>query len=506
MTETGSDIPAALETARAVANRQAELLRRDRLSVLAKSAYGAGAIVDGLVSCSINLFLFFYLTAVCGLSGVMTGVSLCAALVVDAVADPMVGSLSDNHHSRLGRRHPFLIWSTPLIAVALGLLFSLPIGATGWTAFAYVTLLSIALRAALSGFNVPYFALGAELSDDYVERSSLVSYRLFLGMLGSIACMAMGPLIFFRGSNGLLQRAAYPGFAWTCAALAVAAAAISIAGTLSFRTRLHQTARQAGNPLIQFATGLAELFRNPSFVALFATEFIYFVALGVSNTLTFHAYIFFWRLPQSFTQTIVIASCIGTPFGVWLNSFTAPRFEKRTVVIAGILFSCVSQALLPLLKIAGWTPPPGLALYALMAANSALAGAIVTTETIAFYSMIADAADEHEHRFGVRREGLYFSGLSFAIKASSGLGSLIAGVVLDLIAFPDGLAAKGAAAASAIPGPVILKLGLIYGPGAAIGTAVSAACLLGYRLSRRAHADILTDLSARRALAAQGAD
>jgi GPH family glycoside/pentoside/hexuronide:cation symporter len=490
---------------RAVANRLAELARGTRLSFVAKSAYGAGAIVDGLVSTAINLFLFFYLTAVCGMSGMLTGVSLCVALMADAVADPLVGSLSDNARSSLGRRHPFMILSVPAIALALGLLFSLPAGTSGLAAFAYVTVFSIALRGALSGFNVPYFALGAELSDDYVERSSLVSYRLFLGMFGSIACMAMGPLIFFRGASGLQHRGAYPAFAWTCAALVVVSAAISIIGTLSMRGRLHQTARQAGNPLVQFATGLAELFRNPSFVALFVTEFLYFVALGVSNTLTFHAFIFFWRLPQAFTQTIVIAGCVGTPLGVWLNGFTAPRFEKRTVVIAGILISCLSQALLPLLKIAGVMTEPGPALYAVMVANGVLIGAVVTTETVAFYSMIADAADEHEQRFGARREGLYFSGLSFAIKASSGMGSLIAGVALDLIRFPTGLGSDPAAIA-AMPAAMLLKLGLIYGPDVAVITALSAASLLGYRLSRRAHADIQGELSARRAALAAMSD
>lgn len=474
---------------------EAELCRRTRLTVLGKSAYGAGAIVDGLVSTSINLFLFFYLTAVCGLPGLLTGVSLFAALVVDAVADPLVGSLSDNFHSRWGRRHPFMIASAPVIALALCMLFSLPIGLTGLSAFFYVTVFSIVLRTALSAFNVPYFALGAELSDDYVERSSVVAYRLFLGTLGSIACMAMGPLIYFRGAQGLMWRSAYTPFAVTCAVLVMAAAALSIVGTLGLRGRLHQAPGRGGDPVAQLAAGLAELFRNPTFVALFATEFLYFVALGLSSTLTFHASIFFWRLPQSFTQAVPIAGCVGTPLGIWLNMFTAPRFEKRTVVIAGVLITGASQALLPLFNIAGLMPGPGPGLYAVMIANSVLLGTVITTETIAFYSMIADAADEHEHNFGSRREGLYFSGLSFAIKASSGVGALAAGAALDLIKFPVGL---GPDAVRVVPPGTILRLGLISGPGVAVITILAAAALLGYRLNKRRHAEIQSNLSARR--------
>jgi GPH family glycoside/pentoside/hexuronide:cation symporter len=487
----------------AVANQHAAEARRRPLSFWTKSAYGAGAMVDGLISTATNLFLFFYLTAVCGLSGSLTGLSLFVALVADAVIDPLVGSLSDNAQSRWGRRHPFLIWSAPPLALAFGLLFSLPAGLTGVAAFCYVTLFSIALRAALSGFNVPYFALGAELTDDYVERSSLVSFRLFLGSVGSVICMGMGPLIFFRGTAGMLQRGAYAPFAWTVAILAAAAATVCVATTLSLRHRLHQTPPHATRPIQQFVTGIVELFRNPTFVFLFVCEVLYFVALGVNSTLTFHVYIFFWHIPQGFNQTIIIAGVFGTPLGVWLNDYTSKRFEKRTVVVAGILISCVCQALFPLLKFAGVMPGPGPVLYGLMIANSVLVGAVITTETIAFYSMIADAADEHEHRFQTRREGLYFAGLSFAIKSSSGLGSLVAGLALDAIHFPTGLVAKGGAP-PVIPAQTLTQLGLLYGPGIAAISALSALALFGYRLDRRAHATILGELDARREALAAG--
>jgi GPH family glycoside/pentoside/hexuronide:cation symporter len=215
--------------------------------------------------------------------------------------------------------------------------------------------------------------------------------------------------------------------------------------------------------------------------------------LGVSNTLTFHAYSFFWRLPQNFGQWVVVAGCIGTPLGVLLNTAVSPRFEKRDTVIACILFSAAAQATLPLLKIFG-VAPIGTALYALQLGVAVAVGAVITIETIAFYSMIADAADEHEHRFGARREGLYFAGLSFAIKASSGAGSFIAGAILDLIRFPAGAAAHGGAIA---PG-VLLNLGLVFGPGVACATALSVVPILAYGLRRSRHAAILQALARRR--------
>ena len=92
---------------------------------------------------------------------------------------------------------------------------------------------------------------------------------------------------------------------------------------------------------------------------------------------------------------------------------------------------------------------------------SFLGGIGASAALIGFQSMMADAADEHEILFGARREGLYFAGISLSAKASSGIGALIAGLVLDLIGFPHGLppaAERGACHPGrdgAQPGPLL---------------------------------------------------
>jgi len=110
--------------------------------------------------------------------------------------------------------------------------------------------------------------------------------------------------------------------------------------------------------------------------------------------------------------------------------------------------------------------------------------------------MLADTADEHEYLFGVRREGLFFSGLTLAFKAASGLGGLIAGLALDAIQFPTDIAAKGPDLA--IPQEVLEKLALISGPLPAAFAAISPLFLLGYHLTRKRHARIILALEQRK--------
>src|SRR5215472_3083157 len=75
----------------------------ERVGFPTLAAYGAGAGVDTIVNFAVNTFLLFYLTLGCGLPGSLAGLVGLISLSLDALIDPLVGSISDNLHSRLGR-------------------------------------------------------------------------------------------------------------------------------------------------------------------------------------------------------------------------------------------------------------------------------------------------------------------------------------------------------------------------------------------------------------------
>jgi GPH family glycoside/pentoside/hexuronide:cation symporter len=128
--------------------------------------------------------------------------------------------------------------------------------------------------------------------------------------------------------------------------------------------------------------------------------------------------------------------------------------------------------------------------------NSFVAGIGLGLTSVAYPSMMADAADEHEHLFGRRREGLYFAGLGFANKAAVGVGVLLAGVALDLIRFPDDM---GKRAGAVLPEDVKVGLVLVWGPLPAIVAVVAMMMLWSYGISRARHAEIAAALRLKRA-------
>lgn len=461
-----------------------------------KAAYGSGAMADGIVTAGFGFFLLFYLTAVCGMSGTLAGSAKMIALLVDAVADPAIGLASDRIRSRWGRRLPFMIGGLLPFAGAFGMLFSMPAGLSDGWQFLYVTACLIVLRLALSFFVLPYTAVGAEVTDDYRERASIVSYRLTFSSAGVLCGVVLGLGVFMSGASGLLDRASYVPFAWACAAVMMLTGMIAIGAVRGALPRLHGARVDETPFLAGFGRELIELGRNRSFLLLFGTVLIYFLAYTTWSSLALHSARYFWKLDPFAIQWVVLSATLGPLLGAPFSAFALRYIEKRTLSIGAFLAIALLQMWPPLLQLYGpFTISPADAAV-LLFVNGLLVGTAIMVGGVGFQSMLADTADEHEWLFGVRREGLFFSGLTLAYKGSAALGGLIAGVALDAIRFPTDLAAKGPEVA--IPPEVLAKLGLIAGPLPAAFAALAPLFLLGYRLTRRRHAEIIVALEARR--------
>ncbi len=236
---------------------------------------------------------------------------------------------------------------------------------------------------------------------------------------------------------------------------------------------------------------------------LFSSLLIFFIAQGAAGVLNVHAGKYFWKLPGDIIATNQILVPVGSAIGIPIILALAGRIEKRTIVLFGEFAFCMVQGVLPLMRIAGLLPQNGPALYVILAANSFFAGIVVTALVIGFQSMMADAADEHDYRFAVRREGIYFAGLSFSVKVTAGMGVLIAGIATDVIGFPSGWISTHPHAEVHLPPLVERNLGLIAGPMPAAITMFCILILWFYRIDRKRHAEIQQTLAERKRAAAQ---
>lgn len=462
-----------------------------------KFFYSIGQFVEsGYLA--INTFIFFYYTAVLGMSGSMVGVALAVSMTLDAALDPLIGSWSDSVRSKYGRRLPVMLVAAPLTMVTMGLLFAPPSGLTPLLLFVWLTLTKGGVRAFASMYNIPYFALGGEMSDDYVERSRIVSYRLLAGILVSVLITALAYSVFFAGEGGLQKAENYPAFGWSIAAMVLIGGLICCAGVWRYGVALPQPTT-APEPMARRLAGeVAEMLRNRTFVILFLSMLLFASAVGVHQALNNHTYVFVWKLRPETIQIITYVYLAGILAGVPLTPALLRRMEKKTVAAIGFALVSVGWIVLPGLRGLGLFTPTGAAALPWLSAMSLVFGLASGLIFIVFPSMMADAAEEHEHLHASRREGLFFSGLGFAGKAAGGMGLMLGGFALDALRFPRDV---GRQVHAVVSEDVLSHLTLAWGWVPAVLVGIGAVVFAPYAITRARHEAITTELRRRRATA-----
>ena len=469
------------------------------LGTLIKTAYGLGQTAEGAKNAAFSLYLLFYYNQVLGLPGTQAGLALFIAVVFDAVTDPLTGSLSDRLHHRWGRRHPFMYASAVPLGVTFALLFRPPDGLESTGLFVWLLVFTVLVRASMTLYHVPHLALGAELSDDYRERTTVVAYRTAFGIAGFALAIGFGyELILSRTgpelTNGQLNPAGYPGYGLVIGAILLFSILASSAGTHSRIPRLPKPSPQTeAFSLRQVVRDYVGALARPSFRALFTGLVVFFVMRGIQDVLNLHMSTFFWALDRDEILWVQIAAVPGLILGIPFWTLVARETDKKPTFLLGITLFAVMILAPPIAKIAGAFPLRESAAYLPLLLSAAAIGSFgVSAPLVTAGSMMADIADEHELATGLRQEGVFFGALSFAVKSSSGLGTLLAGVGLDLIAFPT----------QATPGSVdpetVRALGILYGPGIAVLAAIAITLLARYRIDREHHARTRAALDARR--------
>jgi Na+/melibiose symporter-like transporter len=469
------------------------------LSRATKFWYGLGQLAEGLVHEGLNLFLFFYYTSVLGLSGVLAGQAILIALLVDAVADPLVGAWSDRLASRWGRRHPFMYLSALPLGVAFYLTFAPPAGLSQLQLFAWLAGFAVLTRVATALFNVPHLALGAELSRDYEERNQVVALQFFFERAGHGLAGLLAFLIFFRPTeafpNGQLDPTVYPPLALVLAVGMVAAVLLSAWRTQHRAAWLAQAdPTSSARPFAAAALGdMLDSLRNGSFRVLFLGLLLTYVSLGVATALSIHLGTYFWRVTTDHMLVWGIAAGFAVFVGLGFWTRAAERLDKRPVFVLGMALFTLFTAAPPFLLLAGlWVAhdsPLYLPLWILstgVLAQFALAATMVTGR-----SMMADVTDEDALACGRRREGVFFGAASFSAKAAFGIGSQIAGFCISWIGL----------APNALPeevGPEVVRgLGLTFGISILALCGLSLGFFSRYRLTRERHAEVRAALAAR---------
>jgi len=426
MTPTPAAAPAVLGAAGAAPDRSSAG-RAGPAAAL--GAYSLLALPLMMTALPLAILLPDFYAAQTALSLQAIGLVLLATRLVDAVADPLLGSWVDAQKARGAYLRPILL-AAPVLAVAFHFVFRPPasLDAGGQAAWLFFTLAAAYLGYSLA--TVAYQAWGAELAHDDAGRARLTGAREGAGLLG----------VLIGGS--LPQVAGYGVAAATLVGLLVVGLA-----ALAWRAPRPPLAKALppGNPYLSFVVPLAA--RNTRWLlgvfalnalapSITATVFVFFVAdrLGLAAQ------------APTFLAVYFLAGAAGMP--LWTR--LARRFSLHALWLAGMLAAVTAF-------VWAWWLPAGAA--AGFAAICALSGLAFGADLALPPALLARVIDANGH--GGQREGAYFGLWNFVNKLVLAVAGALALAILDALGYARG--AQDAAALDALAFtyavvPCLLKL------------------------------------------------
>src|SRR5512139_335523 len=183
---------------------------KQKLTLGFQFRYGLAELGFALITSAMQFFLLFYYTDVAGFNSALAGTALMVGkLTWDALNDPLFGYWSDRTRSRFGRRRIYMVIGAVPLGIAAWIMFSLPKGLTGVSAFLAVLFSFWLVDTFHTMTTTPYYALTPELTRDYNERASLTTVRMVFSVVGYILGAALTTILagIFQGNGLNLQQA-----------------------------------------------------------------------------------------------------------------------------------------------------------------------------------------------------------------------------------------------------------------------------------------------------------
>lgn len=459
---------------------------RPRLGLATKILYGLGAVAFGVKDNGFQFFLLLYYNQVLGLPESWVGLGIMLALVSDALIDPVIGFVSDHLHSRWGRRHPFLYASALPVAITYWLLWNPPAGLSHGALFAYFVVVAVLVRFFVALNEIPSASLVPELTDDYDERTSILSHRFFFGWWGGLAMTILAYGVFLQPDaehpTGVLNPEGYGRYGLVASVVLFAAILISALGTHWTIPYLRRPPVQRGQGVWGAFAELRETLSNRSFLALFCAGIFAAMAGGLVGALGIYINTFFWELTATQISLITLGYFLSAILAVAIAPRVARRLGKKQAAIATSLAAILIGPTPVGLRLLGAFPPNGSPrLLPLLFAFGMVTVAVIIMSGILTASMVADIVEDSEVVTGRRSEGVFVAANSFVQKAVSGIGIFGSSLLLGVIGFP-----RGAQPGQVAP-EVIHRLGLVYAPTIVVLNLIALAFLSTYGISRASH-------------------
>jgi sugar (glycoside-pentoside-hexuronide) transporter len=383
------------------------------------AAFGQNAVLT-IVTTFILVYLVQYAhISVAGIA-VVTAI-IAGAKVLDAITDPIVGSIIDRTQTRWGKLRPFVLFAAAPVAVLTVLLFSVP-NTTEPLKLLFFGICYLLWGVAYSFCDVPLWGLIGSAFGEGPARNRVVSnVRAFGAIALGLATLGIPWLVlalsFSKGATA---------DGWSRAVLITTVVGMALYLLAFFFVRERPIAEEHARLSARELFGT--LFRNTPLLMVLVGSILGFGRNIVQAGGALFAVIAY-RNEGYFT--LIGAAIIA---GIVIASFLTPLLLKFTTGRMLAIVSSLAGAVLYLgMFFAGFRSLAAVMVFIF------LTGLTLGIFLVVQATLIADAVDDVEQRTGVRNDGISFATLTFVSKLMAAGAVLVFGLFIVLAGYHAGV-------------------------------------------------------------------
>ena len=420
---------------------------RDRIPVLTKISYGLGTGIDmwGLWLYPSVAFAVFNIYL--GVAPWLVGLALTLIRIYDAIADPIAGWISDNFRSKYGRRRPFILIAGILSGLGLPTLFLV---SPSWinntflglsVIFWYMIMSSMIYIPLMAAYTVPFNSLGAEMTPDYEERTSVMTYRSSMQKIfeiGNFYALRFTNLSWFLlpgkvGKNTLLGMQVYTSI------LGLIMAIFAIIIFFRVKERYYEKIVVKITERISLKSSFYETLKCKPFRIIMGFGGAFTMGTSMVGALGYYATVYYvcggsTINGDNWNFWMGLAFMLGGFIGAPILGQIARRTEKKAAVIIAAIIGILGYG-------GSWYLYTPLVPW-LQTIASGMMGLSASGLWMLHGSIGADIIDYDELNMGIRREGSFTACGSYILKLGSSLGYFVSGLILGWAGFNSALGAQ----------------------------------------------------------------
>lgn len=379
---------------------------------------------QNFVLTTVSTFMLVYLLQYAQIStagmAVVT-IILTGTKILDAIADPVMGSIIDMTRTRWGKLRPYVLFSALPVAVLSGLVFSVPDVAEPGKLL-YFGIVYLLWGLAYTVCDVPFWGLiGSAFGDSTARTKVIAAVRAFGAIALGISTLGM-PWIARALSGG--DETTSQG--WSLAVFITSFLGMGLFLLAFFFTRERVTT--AASERLTMRQLFTTLIRNTPLLMVLLGSVLgfgrYIVQVGgaVFVVLAFG--------DEGYFTLIGAAIIVGMVVSSFLTPLLLRRMSGKRLIVGS---SLVAAVLYVAMYLAGFANLIALLVFIF------LTGLTLGIFLVVQATMIADSVDDAEERLGVRNDGISFASMTFVSKIMNALAVLVFGVFIVIAGYEAGV-------------------------------------------------------------------